>query len=93
MPHEVFGPFEQRHLRLVDGHAGDALELGELVLAGLLLLLLQLTEMRLAVGEALLAPRELRQLAVDFLLFGEHALLDLDDAGAVLHDLLVDLGP
>ena len=57
-----------------------------------LLLLLQLLQVRLAVGEPLLATRQLGQLRVDLLLLGEHALLDLDDARAMLGDLLVDLG-
>ena len=47
--------------------------------------------MRLAVGDALLAPRELGQLAVDLVLLGEDALLDLDDLGPALGDLLLDL--
>jgi hypothetical protein len=56
-----------------------------------LLLLLELTEVLLPVGEALLATGELRQLALDLLLLREHALLDLHDPAAVLRDLCVDL--
>ena len=48
--------------------------------------------MDLAVGDPLLASRDLRQLAVDLLFLREHPLLDLDDPGAVLRDLAVDLG-
>src|SRR6185503_399973 len=48
--------------------------------------------MRLAVAQALLTPTQLGQLRVDLLFLGEDALLDLDDAGAMLRHLLVDLG-
>ena len=40
----------------------------------------------------MLAAGELRELSIDLLLFRERTLLDLDDAGAVLRDLRVDLG-
>ena len=93
VPDEILGALEQAQLRLVHRHARDPLELGELLLACLLVLVLELPEMRLAVGEALLAPRDLRQLGVDLLLLGEHTLLDLDDPRAVLCDLTVDLRP
>src|SRR4029079_1943696 len=46
----------------------------------------------LVVRVALRASRGLRQLAVDLLFLREHPLLDLDDPGAVLGDLAVDLG-
>jgi len=49
--------------------------------------------MRLAVRERLLAPVQLRQLTVDVLLFREDALLDLDDLGAPLAELFLDVGP
>ena len=58
----------------------------------MLVLLLELLQVRLPVREALLPPGELRQLPVDLLFLRENALLDLDDPRAVLCDLLVDLG-
>ena len=92
VPHEILRPFEQAELRLVDRHARDPLELGELLLACFLVLFLELAEMRLPIGEALLAARELGELSVDLLFLREDALLDLDDPAAVLRDFLVDLG-
>src|SRR5438876_799125 len=47
--------------------------------------------MRLPVGQALFAPCELGQLAVDLLLLRQDPLLDLDDARPVFGDFLVDL--
>src|SRR4051812_26146273 len=89
--HEILGALEQRELRLVDGHAGDALEFGDLLVTRQLLLLLELAQMGLPVGEPLLSSGELGQLSLDLLLLREDAFLDLDDPGPVVGNLLVDL--
>src|SRR5439155_26482550 len=54
-------------------------------------LFLELAQMRLPVGQTLLAPHELCQLLVDLLLLREDTLLDLDNPRAVLCNLVVDL--
>ena len=61
-------------------------------LLGLLQLLLERAEVRLAVGQTLLAPGELGQLPLDLLLRREHALLDLGDSRPALGQLALDLG-
>ena len=91
VPDEILRAFQEVELRLVDGHARDPLELGELLLARILVLLLELPQVRLTIGEPLLAARHLGQLPVDLLFLREHSLLDLDDPAAVLCDFLVDL--
>src|SRR5207253_4213496 len=63
----------------------------KLLLARLLVLVLKLAQMRFPVGQALVAPCELGQLAVGLLLLRQDPLLDLDDAGPVFGDFLVDL--
>src|SRR5713101_5829987 len=93
MTDEILRAFQEGELRLVDGHAGNPLELDELLLACVLVLFLELAEVRLAVGEPLLAPRHLRQFSVDLLFLREHSLLDLDDPAAVLRDFMIDLRP
>src|SRR5215212_10562684 len=80
-------------LGLVRGHARDSLELLQLGVLRPFQLLLQLLRMRLAIGDALLTPSELRELAVDLVLLGQHPLLDLDDLGSALRDLLLDVRP
>jgi hypothetical protein len=90
---EVLRAFEEVELRLVHRHARDALQLRELFALRRLVVFLQLAEMDLAVCEPLLPAAQLGQLPVDLLLFREHAFLDLDDSGAVLRDLPVDLRP
>src|SRR5205823_4910622 len=62
--------------RLADRQPRDPLQLSALRVARLFQLLLELFQVHLAVGDALLAARELRQLAVDLVLFLEDALLD-----------------
>src|SRR5689334_13577003 len=62
---KLLGPLEQVGLGLVHGHARDPLERAELAVARVLELLLELLRVHLAVGDALLAAAELRQLAVD----------------------------
>jgi hypothetical protein len=47
---------------------------------------------RLPVEEALLPPLELRQLAVDLFFLRDDALLDLDDLGALVLEILLDVG-
>ena len=91
VPDEILGSFQQVELRLVDRHARDPLELGELLLFRILVLLLQLPQVRLAVGNSLLATRDLCEFPVDLLFLRKHTLLDLDDPVAVLCDFLVDL--
>src|SRR5206468_7851302 len=86
------GKREQVRLRLVRRHAGDPLELAELVVLRVLELLLELPRMRLSIRHALLPAGELRQLPVDLLFLREHALLDLDDLGAPVAYLALDVG-
>ena len=73
-------------------HARNALELLELLLLHVLQLLLQRAQMRLSVRHALLAPGQLRQLALDLLLRRQDALLDLRDASPPLGQLAFDFG-
>ena len=78
--------------RLARRHAGDPLELGAVAQLELLHLLLQLPQVNLAVGDALLAPGQLGQLPVDVVLLREDALLDLHHLVAPLAQLLLELG-
>src|ERR1700693_728647 len=55
VPDEILRAFQEAELRFVDGHARDPLELGELLLARVLVLLLELTQVCFAIGEPLLA--------------------------------------
>src|SRR6266576_2528506 len=91
VPDEILRAFQEAELRLVDGHARDPLELGELLLARILVLFLELAQVCLAIGEPLLTAPHLRQLSVDLLLLGEDSLLDLDDPAPVLRNFPVDL--
>ena len=59
----------------------------------LLHLLLQLPQVDLAVGDSLLAPRQLGQLPVDVVLLRDDALLDLQHRVAALAQLRLELGP
>ena len=93
VPDELLAPLEQVRLRLLERHAGDALERLLLRRLRLLHLLLELAQVRLAVGEPLVLAAELEQLPLDLLLLREHALLDLQDRLAPVGELLVDLGP
>ena len=56
------------------------------------MLLLQLAEVDLAVGDALLAAGQLGQLPVDVVFLRDHALLDLHDLVAPLAQLRLELG-
>ena len=58
----------------------------------LLHLILQLAKVHFAVGKSLFAPRDLGELAVDVVLLGDHALLDLEDRVAPLAQLRLDVG-
>ena len=90
---ELLAPLEQVRLRVLLAHARDPLELGLLALLCLLHLVLELAQMRLAVGEALVAARELDELLLDLLLLREHPLLDLQHLLAAVGELGVDLRP
>ena len=59
----------------------------------LLQLVLQLAEVRLPVGEALILPAELDELPLDLLFLREDALLDLEHGVATVGELPVDLRP
>jgi hypothetical protein len=90
---ELLAALEQVRPRLLLCHACDPLELGLLGELGLLQLLLQLPEVRLAVGEALILAGEVDELPLDLLLLGEDALLDLQHRLAPVGELRIDLGP
>ena len=92
VPDELLPTLEQVRLRLLERHAGDPLELRLLRRLRLLQLLLELAEVRLAVGEPLVLARELDELPLDLLLLREHALLDLQHRLAAVGELGVDLG-
>ncbi len=92
MLHELLPTLEQVRLGLLERHTGDPLELGLLRRLHLLQLLLQLAEMRLAVGEPLILAPELDQLPLDLLLLREHALLDLQHRLTAVGELGIDLG-
>src|SRR5258706_13382 len=65
VPDEVFGALEYLLAGLAQRHAGDSLQFVQRALLDRLQVVLQLLEMRLAVGRALLPPLELDQLALD----------------------------
>ena len=91
VPDQLLAALEQMRLRLLQRQAGDALELGLLGDLRLLQLVLELAEMDLAVGEALILPRQLDELPLDLLFLREHALLDLQHRLAAVGELGVDL--
>src|SRR4029450_3714814 len=93
MADQLFGPVEQLRPGLVDGQARDSLELLDLLVVRLLELLLQLLDVDLAVREALLAAEQLRELAFELVLPGEHAFLELRHMDAALLKRLLLLGP
>ena len=88
---ELLRALEQLLLRLAGRQVRDLLERAQLLVLGRLQLLLELAYVRLAVGEPLLSPLQLAQLAVDLLLLREHALLDLQDLRALLRQLELEL--
>src|SRR5579884_3289030 len=90
---ELLAALEQMRLRLLLREPGDPLELGLLGELRLLQLLLQPPEVRLAVREALVAPRQLDELPLDLLFLREDTLFDLEDGLAPVSELAVDLRP
>src|SRR5438552_8034262 len=84
VPDQLLRAAEEVCLRLVRCHARDPFELFELGVLRLLQDILKLLRVRFAIGDSLLAPGQLRQLAVDLVFLREHPLLDLDDLGATL---------
>ena len=89
---ELLPALEQVRLRLLQRHAGDPLDLRLLRRLRLLQLVLELAEVRLAVGEPLVLAPELDELPLDLLFLREHALLDLQHLLAPVGVLGVDLG-
>src|SRR5579859_902664 len=92
VPRQLLPAREQERLRVLERHAGDALERRLLSDLRLLQLFLELLQVDLAVGEPLVLAREVLELALDLLLLGDEALLDLEDLVAPLAELGVDLG-
>ena len=74
------------------GQPGDLLELGDLGVAGGLELLLELLGVGLAVGDRLIAARELLDRRLELALARRQALLDLDDLGPALGQVTLLLG-
>ena len=71
---------------------GDLLELGDLGVAGGLQLLLELLGVDLAVGDRLVAARQLLERRLELALARGQALLDLDDLGPALGQVALLLG-
>ena len=90
--HELLRAGEDLGLGLADGQAGDALELGELAILRLLELVLELLDVRLAVGDTLLSPLELGQAALGVVLAGVQALALMEDVLALPLELSLDVG-
>jgi hypothetical protein len=84
---------EELGLRLVHGEAGDPLELADLLVLGLLELDLEVLDVRLAIGEPLLATEELGQLPLELVLFRDDPLLELGDLPAALLGVALCLRP
>src|SRR5215203_2041688 len=82
---------EELRLGLVDRQAGDPLELAKLPVLRVLEIDLELLDVRLAIGEALLAAKELGQLHLELVLLRKDTLLKPGDLAAAL--LGVALGP
>src|SRR5215207_2205451 len=81
---------EELRLGLVDRQAGDPLELAKLPVLRVLEIDLELLDVRLAIGEALLAAKELGQLHLELVLLRKDTLLKPGDLAAAL--LGVELG-
>ena len=79
---QILRALEQVVLRLRDRQPGDALELRQRLVLGRLELFLQLLDVRLAVGEALLAALDARSSACELVLDLRDLLLDLGHLGA-----------
>jgi hypothetical protein len=84
---------QQVRFRLLQRQAGNALELDLLVELRMLQLVLKLAQVDLTVREALVLPGQVDELALDLLLFGEHALFDLQHRLPPVGELGVDLRP
>ena len=89
---ELLRALEHEPLGLLDREAGDALELCQLGVLRRLQLLLKLLQVRLAIGNPCSRRSMLGQLAVDLLFLRDDPLLDLDDLGALVLELVLDLG-
>ena len=83
---------EQGRAAVGRGHPGDALEAGELGVAGGLQLLLELLGVHLAVGDRLVAPGQLLGLGFDLGLAGRDPLLGLDQLRPPLGQIALLLG-
>jgi hypothetical protein len=77
--------------RLVQRHATDALELGELLFLRRLQVLLELLRVHLTVGDALLAALELACAPLELGFLRGRPLLGGDELGLTLPDLALDL--
>src|SRR5215471_8760984 len=77
VPHEILGALEELLSRLSQRHAGDPLQLVQRALLRSLQIVLQLLEMRLAIGRSLLTPLQLVELCLDVRLDPDDTLLDL----------------
>src|SRR5579862_36252 len=89
---QLLPALEQLPLRLLLRQPGDALERLLLRVLQLLQLVLERAEVRLAVGDALIAARELDELALDLLLLRNEPLLDLHHRLPAVAEVGVDLG-
>ena len=88
---ELLRALEQVRLRLVQRHACDALELGDLLLLRRLQVLLELLRVHLAVGDALLTALELARAPLELGFLRRIPLLRCDEVGLALPDLALDL--
>src|SRR2546421_373870 len=79
-------------LRLFDRHAGDSLELLDLLVLRLLQLLLQLADVGLPVGHALLPARDVRQPPLDLLFPRMDSLLGSCNAAPAVLRLVLGFG-
>ena len=89
---QILRALEQMVLRLRHRQPGDALELRQRLVLGRLELVLELLDVRLPVGQALLAALDLRRPPRDLVLGLGDSLLDLGDLGAPVLHLGLDVG-
>src|SRR5581483_8036264 len=92
VPDELLGTRQDLRLGLPDREAGDPLELGDLAVLGLLALLLELLDVSLAIGDALLPAFELEQAAVEVVLARVEPLALAEDVAPLALELALDLG-
>ena len=88
----LLDPLEQGGAAVDGRHPGDALEARQLGVPGGLQLLLELLRVDLAVGDRLVAPRQLLALGFDLRLGGRHPLLGLDQLSSPLRQIALLLG-